>query len=48
VSGRKSAIPQVKAYITNQEEHHKRFDYQEEMKRFLEIHGFSLESYNKE
>ncbi len=38
----KSNIPQVKEYIQNQEEHHKKIDYQEEFNKFLIAHGYPV------
>ncbi|MCC5851018.1 MAG: IS200/IS605 family transposase [Verrucomicrobia bacterium] len=35
-----SAIPDVRAYIRNQEEHHKKETFQEEFRRFLKAHGY--------
>jgi len=35
-----SAIPKVRAYIRNQEEHHKTETFQDEFRRFLKAHGY--------
>jgi putative transposase len=37
-----SNIEQVKEYIENQEEHHKKIDYQKEMNKYLKAHGFPI------
>jgi putative transposase len=34
-----SNVPQVKAYIVDQEEHHRRVSFQEEFREFLRRHG---------
>jgi REP element-mobilizing transposase RayT len=34
-----SNVPQVRAYIANQEEHHRRVSFQEEFREFLRRHG---------
>src|SRR5688572_31992469 len=39
----KSAAPQVKAYIHNQEEHHKQRDFRKEFTALLEKHGIPYE-----
>lgn len=36
----KSGIENVKKYIESQEEHHKKIDFQSEMNKYMEIHGF--------
>jgi hypothetical protein len=33
----------VRAYIANQEEHHKRVTFQEEYRKFLEKHGVAFD-----
>jgi putative transposase len=35
----KSVVPAVVEYIRNQEEHHKRRDFKEELLRLLDLHG---------
>jgi putative transposase len=38
----KSNTQQVMEYIKNQEEHHKKVDYQEEFNKFLTVHGYQI------
>lgn len=38
-----SNIPQVKKYIQNQEEHHRRFTYQDELRELCKRHGVELD-----
>ncbi|WP_027003421.1 IS200/IS605 family transposase [Hugenholtzia roseola] len=38
-----SVIDKVKDYIKNQEMHHQKLTFQEEYKRFVELHGFIFE-----
>jgi len=34
-----SIVPKVREYIKNQEEHHKKMTYEEEVKKLLKVHG---------
>jgi len=38
-----SAVEEVKAYIANQEEHHRKRTFQEEFRLFLERHGIEYD-----
>lgn len=38
-----SNIEQVRRYITNQEQHHRRMTFQEEFVQFLERHGIEYD-----
>jgi putative transposase len=39
----KSVIPKVTEYIRNQEEHHRKMSYAEELKKFLDEYGFAYD-----
>jgi len=38
-----SNVPHVKAYIANQEEHHRRFSYQDEFRALLRRHEIEFD-----
>ena len=38
-----SNVDQVKRYIQNQEEHHRKKTFQEEVRAFLRRHGFAID-----
>jgi putative transposase len=38
-----SNVKQVKAYIANQEEHHRKMTFQEEYRKMLERHGIEYD-----
>jgi putative transposase len=38
-----SKIPEVKGYIANQVEHHRRMSYQDEFRKLCERHGIELD-----
>ncbi len=40
-----SAIQNVRAYITNQEEHHKKKTFAQEYDEFLKLHGFNASNF---
>jgi hypothetical protein len=39
----KSAVPEVKAYVARQKEHHERFDFKTEFLELLRRHGIEFD-----